>query len=69
MHYINIEIKHIYDTFDRDYKKLSNNWKNKKWIDANKNRDQSYLASDCGQRSICFLISFQKHGPKIINII
>ena len=60
---------YFYDTFNRNYKKLSKNWLNKKWINANKDRDESYKEANCGQKSICWLISFQKHGPKIINII
>ena len=60
---------YIYDTFDRNYKKLSKNWINKKWINANRDRDESYKEENCGSRCMSFLISFQKHGPKIINII
>ena len=58
-----------YDSFNRNINKLSKFWKHKKVISANKDRDQSYLLSECGSRAICFLISFFKHGPKIINII
>ena len=58
-----------YDTFNRNIHKVSIFWKNKNWISANKNRDQSYYEYDCGERCISWLISFHKHGPRIINII
>ena len=57
------------DTFNRNIHKVSIFWKNNNWISANKNRDQSYYENDCGERCICWLISFHKYGPKIINII
>ena len=62
---------YVYDSFDRDVKSLSKYWKNKhNWINANKDRDQSYSESNCGQRSICWLISAHKNTPnKIKNII
>ena len=62
---------YCYDSFDRDVKSLSKHWKNKhNWINANKDRDQSYTEDDCGQRSMCWLISAHNHLPnKIINVI
>ena len=60
---------YAYDTFNRDIHKVSIFWKNNNWISANKNRDQSYYEYDCGERCISWLISFHKHGPRIINII
>jgi len=62
---------YVYDSFDRDVKSLSKYWKKKhSWINANNDRDQSYTESDCGQRSIAWLISAHNHTPKkIINII
>jgi hypothetical protein len=61
---------YVYDSFDRDVKTLSKYWKNKhNWINANKDRDQSYDESNCGQRSMAFLISFNKYKTKVINII
>jgi hypothetical protein len=60
---------YAYDTFNRNIHKVSIFWKNNNWISANKNRDQSYYEYDCGERCISWLISFHKHGPRIINII
>ena len=61
---------YVYDSFDRDVKTLSKHWKNKhNWINANKDRDQSYDESNCGQRSMAFLTSFNKYKTKVINII
>ena len=43
----------IYDSFNRNVKNLSKYWKHKNtFINANKDRDQSYEESDCGQRSM-----------------
>ena len=60
---------YFYDSYNRNFKSFKN-WKNKNWINANKDVDQAYNGeSNCGQRSICSLISFDKHKDKIINII
>ena len=61
---------YCYDSFDRDVKSLSKYWKKKhNWVNANRDRDQSYEEMDCGQRSLCFLLSFQKNKLKCIGII
>ena len=61
---------YTYDSFYGNVKSLSKYWKNKhNWVNANKDRDQSYSASTCGVYSMTWLISFQKHKTKIINII
>lgn len=61
---------YVYDSFDRDVKTLSKYWKNKhNWINANSDRDQSYNEFNCGQKSIAWLISFQKYKTKIIHVI
>ena len=62
---------YVYDSFDRDVKSLSKFWKHKhNWVNANKDRDQSYTEENCGERAICWLISAHNHSPKkIINII
>ena len=60
---------YFYDSYNRDYKILSKNWKNKKWINANKDIDQAYTEEDCGPRSMAWLISFNKWNTKIINVI
>ena len=60
----------IYDSFNRNVKNLSKHWKHKSsFINSNIDRDQSYEESDCGQRSIAWLISFDKYKEKIINLI
>ena len=61
---------YVYDSFDRDVKSLSKYWKNKhNWINANKDSDQSINENSCGQRAMAYLISFSKHGDKIMSII
>ena len=60
----------VYDSFDRDVKSLSEHWKRKhNWVNANRDRDQSYKEENCGARAICWLMSFQKYKTKIINVI
>ena len=58
-----------YDSYNRDIHKLSPYFKYKKFINANSNRDESFYEENCGERVVAFLISFFKHGEKIINII
>ena len=58
-----------YDTFNRPIKNLSKFWKNKHIINANNDRDQGFSEENCGSRSMAWLISFQKWGTSIINII
>ena len=58
-----------YDTFNRDIHKLSPYFRNKRFINANTNRDESYFEKDCGQRSLCFLISFFSRGDRVIGTI
>ena len=60
---------YAYDSFSRDVHSLSPYFKNRKFINANNNRDQSMVESDCGQRAISYLISFFKHGDKVMSII
>jgi hypothetical protein len=62
---------YVYDTFDRNIHSLSKFWKNNKnWISANKDVDQSFNEENCGERSLCWLISAYKYTPKkIMNII
>ena len=50
---------YFYDSFDREAKSLSKFWKDKNWINANTDRDQSYSSETCGQVSMCWLISFE----------
>ncbi len=61
---------YCYDSFNRNVKTLSQFWSNQKnWVNANKDRDQSYTEENCGQKSVAWLISFNKYKTKIINII
>ena len=61
---------YVYDSFDRDVKTLSKYWKNKhNWVNANKDRDQSYTSSVCGVLSMAWLISFDKYKTSVISII
>ena len=60
---------YVYDSFDRNFKTLSKYWKNKHWVNANKDRDQSYTSSVCGVLSMAWLISFDKYNTKVIIII
>jgi len=60
---------YFYDSYYRKAKSLSKFF-DKKWVNANKDRDQSYSGeSNCGQRSMCWLISFDKYKTKVINVI
>ena len=58
-----------YDSYNRDIHKLSPYFKYKRFVNANSNRDESFVETDCGQRSVAWLLSFFKHGDKVINII
>ena len=59
----------FYDCYNRNYKSFKT-WKIQKWMNANKDIDQSYnCESNCGQRSMSWLISFDKYKDKIIYII
>ena len=59
-----------YDSFARPKEKLSKYWKNKRIYNVNKtDRDQSYNSSDCGSRSMSFLIIFKKYGERYIDVI
>ena len=60
---------YFYDSYSRDYKKLSPFWKKKRWINANKSVDQAITEKDCGCRSLSWLISFDLHHDSIISII
>ena len=60
---------YAYDSFSRDVHKLSHYFQNKRFINANTNRDQAFIESDCGQRAMTYLISFYKHGDKVMSII
>ena len=59
-----------YDSYARPAYKLSKHWANKRMYNANTtDRDQSYEESDCGSRSMAFLVIFKKYGEKCINVI
>ena len=58
-----------YDTFNRDIHKLSPCFRNKRSINANTNRDQSFSELNCGERSLRWIVSFYKQRDKVIDII
>ena len=59
-----------YDSFARPKEKLSKFWKNKRIYSANKtDRTQSYEESDCGSRSMSFLILIKTYAEKCIGVI
>ena len=59
-----------YDSFARPKEKLSKFWKTKRMYSANKtDRDQSYNSSDCGSRSMSFIILMKTCGEKCIVVI
>ena len=61
---------YFYDSFARPKEKLSKFWKTKRMYNANTtDRDQSYNSSDCGSRSMSFLIIFRKYSEKCIDVI
>ena len=60
----------FYDSYSRSKEKLSKFWKNKRMYNANTtDRDQSYTSSDCGSRSMAFLVVFRKYGDKCVNVV
>ena len=60
----------FYDSFARPKEKLSKYWKNKRMYNANTtDREQSYNESDCGSRSMSFLILMKTYGQKCIDVI
>jgi hypothetical protein len=61
--------KYFYDSFGRDYKKLSPNFKHKRWVIVHDSVDEADSAKDCGQISMAFLMTFDKYKIKCINII
>ena len=70
VHYIDmIKNTFFYDSYSRDYKKLSPFSKKKRWINANKSVDQAITEKDCGCRSLAWLIPFDLHHNSIISII
>ena len=61
---------YFYDSYARPAYKLSKHWATKKMYNANTtDRDQSYKESDCGSRSMAFLVLFKKYGEKCIDVI
>ena len=59
-----------YDSFARSKEKLSKFWKNKRMYSANKtDRTQSFKESDCGSRSMSFLILIKIYAEKCIGVI
>jgi len=57
----------FYDSFNRDYKKLSKFWVNKNWLLINhKMPEESIYSSDCGQLSCAFLYTCETNDPKLI---
>ena len=60
----------FYDSFARPKEKLSKYWKKKRMYNANTtDREQSYNESDCGSRSMSFLILMKTYGQKCIDVI
>ena len=61
---------YYYDSYARSKEKLSKFWKNKRMYNANTtDRDQSYKESDCGSRSMAWLVVFRKYGMKCIDVV
>lgn len=63
---------YFYDSFHRNYKKLSPHWKNKKWVMPFKKdnmKEQSNKSELCGQISLSFILTFIKFGPIIYEYI
>ena len=59
-----------YDSFARPKGKLFKFWKTKRMYSANTtDRQQSFEESDCGSRSMSFLIICSKYGIKSIDVI
>ena len=58
-----------YDSYNRDIHKLNPFFRHKRFVNANSNRDESFFEENCGERAVSWLISFAKHGDKVIKII
>jgi hypothetical protein len=68
-HWMAVTDKYIYDSFGRTATQLSEFINDRKLLNKNKNRDQSFNEFNCGQRSLAFLITHSIHGDKISEFI
>ena len=62
----------IYDSFGRHHKKIISTLNlsgNGKIINTKLDAEQRLFATDCGSRSICWIMLFDKHGPDVAKLI
>ena len=61
--------KFFFDSFARDYKKLSPNFKHKRWVNVCQVPHESDNSKDCGELSMSFLMTFDKFKLKCLGIL
>lgn len=59
---------YFYDSFGRDYKKLSPLWKTKNWINTHDD-GQCIYENTCGQHCLSFILTFLKFHEKCLYIL
>lgn len=62
---------YFYDSYNRDYKKLSKHWKNKNWLIIDHGMpEESEYGNNCGQLTLAALYLFYKYkNPFVWSII
>lgn len=68
-HWMGVTEHFIYDSFGRSAEELSEFINDRKLINKNNNRDQSFIETNCGQRSLAFLVCHAIHGDRISDFI
>lgn len=68
-HWMGVTEKYIYDSFGRSAEELKEFIFDRKLINKNNNRDQSYNETNCGQRSLAFLVCHFIHGDDVAKYI
>ena len=61
--------KFFFDSFARGDKKLSPNFKHKRWVNVCQVPHESDYAKDCGELSMVFLLTFDKFKLKCLGIL
>lgn len=53
---------YIFDTYNRNYKKLNNNFKKYNWIQPQHEIMEAKYDQDCGQRCLAFIATCMRFG-------
>jgi hypothetical protein len=62
-------VYYIFDSFGRNIHKLTKFFKNKRWVEIEHRRVESFKSSNCGELSMTFLIIFDKYKLKCKGVI